>query len=207
MHRRFIIIGVVILSYTSLLLISWILGGRAQQKHSRFWSGTLSSSVQMEEKPPDINRYWLEKINSLRIQKNLRPLKTDSHLIGTAEIWAKEMQMRGEISHTRLDGKTMHQWIDEKQLPFTERGTADGWKSNYFVENIARYYAEPTEAGLTIALDKILNEFLSEGPGGDHYESIYHPDWNSIGVGHAYQPAEDGVARVYFVFHYGSLKQ
>jgi uncharacterized protein YkwD len=73
------------------------------------------------------------------------------------------------------------------------------------VENIARFYAEPTTEDLQRALDEALAWFLAEGPGGDHYESIHHPDWNSVGVGYAFDPTEQQ-HRVYFVFHYGHLQ-
>ncbi|MCC7522689.1 CAP domain-containing protein [Candidatus Uhrbacteria bacterium] len=207
MRTRFALVIFALLVYTALFGAGWILGGRAGQKHSRYWSGTLSSAAPLEHAIPDTNRYWLEKINELRKQKNVRLLAVDPRLIQTAADWADEMKTRGEITHTRTDGKTMHEWIGTKNISFTKQGAPNGWKSNYFVENIARYYAEPTDSGLNTALDKVLAEFVAEGPGGDHYESIYHPDWNSVGVGHAYEPAEHGNVRVYFVFHYGSLER
>ena len=153
----------------------------------------------------ELNLYWLERINGLRREKQLPLLVTDQRLVDTAGEWATEMERRGEITHVRTDGKTMHQWIDTKQLDFTERGSKNGWKRNYFVENIARFYAESSVVGMKQALDRILVDFLSEGPGGDHYESIYHQDWNSVGLGYAIHVAENESERVYFVFHYGSL--
>lgn len=132
-------------------------------------------------------------------------MRTDERLVATAKAWADEMAARGEVTHERLDGKTMHQWIDTKELPFSERGSEDGWHTNYFVENIARFYAEPTLEDMKRALDETLARFLAEGPGGDHYESIYHPDWNRVGTGFSFEESE-GPSRAYFVFHYGSLK-
>lgn len=205
MRTRIILSVVLVLAYAGLLLAAWSVSGRARQD-SRFWSGTVSSSAPAVHALPDANQFWLEKINDLRLQKNLRKLKTDSHLRQSAETWAKEMKERGEVTHERLDGKTMHQWIAGRNIPFTEHGP-EGWKTNYFVENIARYFAEPSITGLNTALDKILGEFLSEGPGGDHYESIFHPDWNAVGVGYAVEQTGSGVPRIYFVFHYGSLKE
>lgn len=215
MSRRLIFCCICILIYLGLFIGASIYGGRAQENNTAFWSGTLSSAPVFvpepvpvsETKHVDLNGYWLEKINELRLQKNLRPLVIDSRLIETATVWATEMQKRGEITHTRTDGKTMHQWIDTKSLAFTKHGAANGWRTNYFVENIARFYAEPSNTGLKQALDKTLDAFLSEGPGGDHYESIYHPDWNSVGLGYSYVPSDDKTVRVYFAFHYGSLEQ
>lgn len=214
MSRRLIYCCICVLVYLGLFTGAYIYGGRAQEKNTAFWSGTLSSApVSVPEPTPvsetkdvNLNEYWLGKINALRLQKNVRPLVVDTRLIKTASAWASEMQKRGEITHTRTDGKTMHQWIDAKNLAFTKRGAEHGWRTNYFVENISRFYAKPTDAGLKQALDKTLEAFLSEGPGGDHYESIYHPDWNSVGLGYAFQPSEDKMVRVYFAFHYGSLE-
>lgn len=164
------------------------------------------SSSSHPEVLSELNRYWLERVNQKRREKQLQILVTDQRLIDTAGEWAAEMERRGEISHVRMDGKNMHQWIDAKQLDFTERNVEGGWKRNYFVENIARFYAEPSTEGLKAALDKILVDFLDEGPGGAHYESIYHLDWNSVGLGYAVHSAVGESPRIYFAFHYGSLK-
>lgn len=196
---------------------------RSTPRPMKTWSGTISSGVPAQaaesesqqliavSEPShadlleDLNRYWLARVNALRAEKGLRTLRSDVRLITTAGEWAGEMAMRREVTHARIDGKTMHQWIDTKQLEFTERGVDPGWRTSYFVENIARAYAKPTAEGMKRALDSVLDAFLSEGPGGDHYESIFHPDWNGVGLGYAFDPVEK-TSRTYFAFHYGSLK-
>jgi uncharacterized protein YkwD len=191
------------------------------------WKGTISSAASVEsieriDEPvrsvvpsstnnqleilAELNRYWLERVNALRRERQLPVLLSDQRLIATAGEWAVEMERRGEITHDRADGKSMHQWIDTKDIDFTERNAENGWKRNYFVENIARFYAEPSIDGLRVALDKILADFLDEGPGGAHYESIYHLDWNSVGLGYAVHLVVGESPRIYFAFHYGSLK-
>lgn len=79
----------------------------------------------------ELNRYWLERVNRLRQDKQLRILVTDQRLVTTAGEWAIEMERRGEVTHVRMDGKNMHQWIDAEQIDFTERGSENGWKRNY----------------------------------------------------------------------------
>ncbi len=219
--RRVVPIAVIaLIALVAIAVLIWRAQTEARAVVS--WSGTISSAaptstsefepqrpvVTIEPAPEDLeielNRYWLRKINELREEKGLRVLRFDDRLAATAEAWANEMASRREVTHARVDGKTMHQWIDTKGLPFAERGE-HGWKTNYFVENIARFYAQPTTEDMQRALDEILGWFLAEGPGGDHYESIYHPDWNSVGMGYAVNPTEEQ-RRAYFVFHYGRLQ-
>lgn len=218
----FVLIGAILLIAGALSL-----SARHRENDVATWGGTIASSaatsttpvqmpVTIDQAPivsvstnqsellPELNRYWVERINRLRAEKRLSLLVTDQRFVATAGEWATEMERRGEITHVRIDGKTMHQWIDTKQLDFTKRGSENGWKTNYFVENIARFYAKSSVVGMEQALDRILDDFLAEGPGGDHYESIYHPDWNSVGLGYAIH-VQDASERVYFVFHYGSL--
>jgi uncharacterized protein YkwD len=211
-----------------LVLAALALYAFAKQREVVSWKGTISSAAVVEsaarvdepvqvfvssstynnqsETLAELNRYWLERVNALRRERQLPILLSDQRLIATAGEWAAEMERRGEITHDRVDGKTMHQWIDTKQIDFTERNAENGWKRNYFVENIARFYAEPSIDGLRVALDKILVDFLDEGPGGAHYESIYHLDWNSVGLGYAVHSVAGEPPRIYFTFHYGSLK-
>lgn len=222
-------IGFVALGVIVLIVGALILNWRIRASEVASWKGTIASSVSTStslapepikvEVPSvststnqldvlsELNRYWLERVNQKRQEKQLQILVTDQRLIDTAGEWATEMERRGEITHERMDGKSMHQWIDAKQLDFTERNIEGGWKRNYFVENIARFYAEPSTEGLKVALDKILADFLDEGPGGAHYESIYHLDWNSVGLGYAVHSAAEESPRIYFAFHYGSLKR
>lgn len=219
----FVFLGVII-----LILGALSLHAITRERNAPTWKGTIASPVassttvaldqsiivtssfstttNQSEILVELNRYWLERVNVLRRDKQLSILVSDTRLIATSAEWATEMMQRGEITHERRDGKTMHQWIDTKGLDFTERNSEFGWRTNYFVENIARFYAEPTIVGMETALDRVLEDFLSEGPGGAHYESIYYPDWNSVGLGYAFQATEEENARVYFAFHYGSLE-
>jgi uncharacterized protein YkwD len=226
MDRR-VKIGLIIFGVLLFVLIFWNVYSSTRVYKVESWSGTISSpalateSVQQplpvvvtstsassltpSEMLAELNRHWLEKINTVRREKGLSLLVTDQRLVTTAGEWASEMERRGEITHERLDGKSMHQWIDAKQLDFTERHSEGGWKTNYFVENIARFYTELSVDQMKLTLDRILADFLSEGPGGAHYESIYYLDWNSVGLGYASHLSETEPPRVYFVFHYGSL--
>lgn len=221
-RRVALIAGAAFVFMTTSAFLFWRRVGTVSPRPVSTWSGTIASggvAGATESEPPrpvviieqghtdlevELNRHWLGKVNALRKEKGLRALRVDQRLVATAKIWADEMASRREVTHERLDGHSMHQWIDARGLPFTERGGEFGWKTNYFVENIARMYAEPTPGDMRRALDDVLAFFLTEGPGGDHYESVLHLDWNSVGLGFAFDPVEPG--RAYFVFHYGSLK-
>lgn len=155
-----------------------------------------------------LNEYWLGKINSLRAAKGLRQLVLDQRWVDTATEWATYMGETGSTTHTRSDGKSMHQWIDTKGLPFTVRYSEDGWRSNYFTENISWGIAsEGTTADVKSVLNDTLEFFLAEESyNGDHYRTIYHADWNSVGVGFYFLPSGNGY-KVFVAMHYGSLVQ
>lgn len=153
-----------------------------------------------------LNAYWLERINTLRRAKGLRELVLDQRFVDTASDYAGYMGTSGATNHERADGKTMHQWIDTKRLPFTTRYSIGGWQTNYFTENISWGYA----AGNTEAVKKILDEtmtmYLNEvSYNGAHYRTIYHADWNTVGAGFYFKDLGNGKYQVYCVFHYGSL--
>ncbi len=153
----------------------------------------------------ELNNYWLRQVNALRAEKGLRQLVLDQRFLDTAAEWSAVAADRGAISHTRDDGKTMHQWIDAKGLPFTVRYSTDGWKTNYFTENISWDHVGSSMDNAERALDDTLATYLKEGPTGAHYKTVYHADWNSVGAGFAFVPDGNGYA-FYQTFHYGSLK-
>lgn len=154
-----------------------------------------------------LNEYWLTKINNLRAKQGLRLLKTDQRFVNTAQEWADYMANTGSMSHTRSDGKSMHDWIDAKNLDFTDRYSESGWNTNYFTENIAWQIAPKTLDGAKYALDSALDMYLSESSyNGPHYRTIYHEDWNSVGVGMYFEDYSDDKYKVYMSMHYGSLK-
>lgn len=154
----------------------------------------------------EINQYWQKSINALRKAKGLRELMIDSRFIQTAEIWASYNGKINQATHTRPNGGTAQDWINDQELTFTKRNSDGGWKTNYFVENLGvRLNVKPTLAGVKTALDAVLNSFLSEGPTGVHYRTVYHPDWNCFGAGWYPIKNSNGTYAIYFVFHYGSL--
>jgi len=156
----------------------------------------------------EVNTYWLNRINALRAEKGLRQLVLDDRWIETATRYSQYMTSTGAVDHSRADGSTMHQWIDKQGLDFTERYSTDGWKTNYFTENIAWAYTYATTAGLKKALNDALSMYLAEAStNGAHYRTIYHPDWNSVGAGFSFVDLGNGRYKVYEVFHYGSLQQ
>lgn len=153
-----------------------------------------------------LNQYWLEKINALRAERGLRQLVLDDRWVNTATEWAAYMGKLNKATHDRPDGKTMHKWIDTKGLEFTQRYSIDGWSGNYFTENIAYGWAKQgTTEAVQGVLDDTLEFYLSEAPyNGDHYRTIYHADWNSVGLGFYFRPEGDGY-KVFVAIHYGSL--
>jgi len=167
-----------------------------------------STEVTMQEgddREHVMNDYWLSRINDLRAQKNLLPLTFDSRLAATAKVWATQMGMTGVLSHDRPDGESVHDWIKPYNLPFTDRGPG-GWNGNYFTENIGRAYADDSTESIQKGLDQVLDFMVAEGPDGDHYRTIFSPDWNRYGGGFYFVPAEGGRLQIYMAFHYASLK-
>ena len=153
-----------------------------------------------------LNTYWLQKINTLRSAKGLRELILDQRFVNTAAEYAAYMGQTGATNHERPRGMTMHQWINTKGVVFTDRHSDGGWETNYFTENISWGYADGTTESVQKALDQALEFFLSEkASNGPHYRTIYHPDWNSVGLGFYFEPVESGKYKVYVAYHYGSL--
>ena len=170
---------------------------------SHYQVGVVPDEVDLVE----LNRYWLEQVNELRVKKDLRQLMLDQRWVDTATEWAGYMGEKGIATHTRPDGKSMHKWIDTKDLDFTVRYSDDGWQTNYFTENIAWGIAQPTTADVKRVLDNTLAFFLAEAPyNGDHYRTTYHKDWNSVGLGFYFQDIGKGKYKVFVAMHYGSLE-
>lgn len=169
---------------------------------SIFQQGDLPSNLDLIA----ANEYWLNRVNALRAAKSLRQLVLDQRWVDTATEWASYMGENNEMSHNRPDGKSMHQWIDTKGLQWTQRYSQDGWDTNYFTENISWSYADNSQAGLEQAMDDALELFINEPPTGAHYRTVYHDDWNSVGVGFYFKPVGENRYKVYMAFHYGSLE-
>lgn len=173
---------------------------------SSFQRGEIPSNVDLAE----ANEYWLSEINKLRAAQNLRQLVLDQSFNDTATEWAGYTgEDLGYMTHTRPDGKSMHQWIDTKDLDWTVRySEPDGWIVNYFTENIAWNYIDGTTTSLKKAMDSTIGWMLAEASyNGDHYRTIYHSDWNCVGLGYYFEDMGNGNYKVYIVMHYGSLEQ
>lgn len=171
-------------------------------------SPSTSSTTPLENDSitQSMNRHWLSKINDLRAQKNLRQLVLDPRLDDTANEWAVHMGTTGVLSHDRPDGETVHDWIGKRGLVFTVRDAPGGWHVNYFTENIGRAHAASSTDSYDAALDRVLQDMLSEGSDGPHYRTIYLPDWNRFGGGYYFEPVGDGTIQIYMAFHYASLQ-
>lgn len=155
------------------------------------------------------NTYWLNKVNELRADSGLRQLELDQRFVDTATEWAVYTgRDLGYSTHDRPDGSSMHDWIDNKYLAWTERySEPDGWVNNYFTENIAWGYTNNNQASLEQTMDYTLQWMLDEASyNGAHYRTLFHPDWNSVGVGFYFEKVDDNSYKVYIVMHYGSLK-
>lgn len=154
-----------------------------------------------------LNEYWLKEVNALRAERGLRQLVIDPRWQETANEYAALMAKNQWFGHERDGGLSMHDWIDTKGLEFTERYSAGGWNDNYFTENISWGYTDNSQAGVEKVLNYSKDFFLGEIDwNGPHYRTIYHPDWNSVGLGFYFEPKESGSYKVYIVMHYGSLE-
>jgi len=169
---------------------------------SPYQEGIVPAGVDLVE----LNRYWAGKINDLRAESDLRKLTLEQRWLNTASEWAGYMGSINSATHTRPDGKSMHQWIETKGLKWTVRYSENGWNDNYFTENIAWGIADGTTESVKKVLDDTLAFFLSEAAtNGDHYRTIYHEDWNSLGLGFYFKPDSSGKYKVFVAMHYGSI--
>lgn len=154
----------------------------------------------------EINRYWQETVNALRKAKGLRELAISPELTKTATIWANYLGKIDNATHDRPGGETAQQWINNQGIFFTKRNSPDGWKNNYFSENIGvKLFVKPTKEAVKTAMSAVLKSYLDEGPTGVHYRTTYYPDWNSFGAGYHPIKNANGTYEIYFVFHYGSV--
>lgn len=173
---------------------------------SPVFARTATSALAEIISDDEINEYWQAKINTLRKAKGLRELAISGQLARTSSEWAEYLGRHEKVTHARPDGKSPRQWIEGKGIDFTERNSEDGWKKNYFAENLGlKLYIKPTVAGVKTAMDAVLHRYLTEGPSGPHFRSIYHSDWNSFGASCYPVKNSQGTYSLYFVFHYGSL--
>lgn len=168
---------------------------------SSYQKGTIPVGVDLIT----LNNYWLTEINKLRAAAGLRQLVLDQRFVDTSTEWAGYMGENDLLTHTRPDGSTMHQWIGTKNLDWTTRYSSGGWTTNYFTENIAWNIADGNNASIEQAMDETIDWMLAEGASGAHYKTIYHVDWNTVGVGFYFRPYGDGQYKVYMAYHYGSL--
>ncbi len=171
-------------------------------QESPYQAGTIPQGVDLIA----LNEYWAGKINNLRAEKDLRELTLEQRWVNTASEWAGYMGSINSATHTRPDGKSMHQWIETKGLQWTVRHSEGGWNDNYFTENIAWGIADGSTESVKKVLDDTLAFFLSEAAtNGDHYRTIYHEDWNSLGLGFYFKPDSSGKYKVFVTMHYGSI--
>ncbi|MBP6944771.1 CAP domain-containing protein [Patescibacteria group bacterium] len=152
-----------------------------------------------------MNVYWLSRINELRQQKQLEPIAFDARLARTAMVWAVHMGTTRVLSHDRPNGEKVSEWIKAYNLPFKSRQPGGGY-GNTFTENIGRAYADTSIKSLEKGLDQVLVSMVDEGPEGDHYRTIFSPDWNRYGGGFYFDPIAKDRVRVYMAFHYASLQ-
>ncbi|MFH0928060.1 MAG: CAP domain-containing protein, partial [bacterium] len=156
----------------------------------------------------ELNQYWLDQVNALRAKKSLRLLTLDQRFIETATEYAGYMGPNNVLDHSRIDGKTMHQWIDTKGLTFTVRYREGGWQTNYFTENISWNQIANNMTSAKAALDQTLTWMLAEASyNGAHFRTIYHADWNTVGSGFYFKDLGNDNYKMYSVFHYGSLQK
>lgn len=169
---------------------------------SSFQAGNIPAGVDVQA----LNEYWTKRMNGLRAARGLRQIVIDPRLIDTATAYAADQGIYNRFTHTRRDGENSHEWIQQFDLPFTERDVPGGWVDNYFGENITWGYATGSTDSVIKHMEDSLAVMLAEGPGGAHYDTIYHRDWNSIGLGFYFQDVGNGYYKVWVVYHYASLE-
>lgn len=110
--------------------------------------------------PWELQNLMLEKINTLRAEKNISPLKLNDTLNTAAQNFAHDMYENSFYSHTTPNGLTPK-----------DRIYGLWYKKNTIAENIAKGQ---------INIDEALNSWMDSAP---HKKNILDPNLDEIGIG------------------------
>lgn len=127
----------------------------------------------------------LSRINAIRTEHGLRPLKYNVLLEGSAQLYAEDMSVRGFFSHVSPDGQTLK-----------DRALKGGYRDRSFSadcfcvkgyalgENLAHGQRTPAEA---------VDAWMRSPP---HRSAILSPEYKDVGFGYAGS---------YWVQHFGAI--
>jgi uncharacterized protein YkwD len=173
---------------------TWIAGDGSFQK------GNVPADVNYAV----INEWFLNRINQERTSRGQFSIVSDQRMVDTASVWAEQMYLQGEITHTRKPVNMMARvWVWNNF--HIEYGEDWGW----LYENIGggSYDAMGGDINQSIidSLDSLVDYFISEESyNGIHFQTIMHDNLTHVGVGFYFE-GDDKSGKLWTVMHYGAL--
>jgi len=163
----------------------------------------IKPEVKVELNEGDLTAYALELVNNKREEASLPLFKIDKSLEGLAKEYANKMARANLATHS-VDGKGMKQ----RALDFGIK-LSDNFKLNNFTENIA-WGSYGCLKGCTYnpysEMERRITEFVNEKKyNGPHYRTIYHPDFNAVGIGIAIVPTSETKGKFFVAWEYAKL--
>lgn len=118
-----------------------------------------------------------ELINSARAARNIHPLAWDADIATVARAHARDMMLRGVVSHRGSDGSSPVQRLRRAGIVF-----------QFGSENIWTFYGSPPEAGPVAMHAAMMAE--PHRPGlWNHIANILYPGYRRTGIGLVVAPA------------------
>jgi len=153
----------------------------------------------------DMTSLALHLVNKKREEAGLPLLKLDKNLIALAEKYAKTMADTDTATHY-VGGQTPR----ERAIGFGIE-LSDNFQKNNFTENIAYglysclFGCKYTpESELRSRVDWFVSEKSYNGP---HYRTIYHTDFNALGIGVVFVPESNMKGKFFISWEYAMLDE
>jgi uncharacterized protein YkwD len=116
------------------------------------------------EAQPRLEKLDVRLLNRTRSKHGARAVRVNRRIRAIAEHQARRMARRGELFHNQSLGADL-----------THAGIC--WRS------IGENAGYVTGRGGNASIRWIHRAYMSEGPGGGHYENVVNRDWEQVGVG------------------------
>ena len=151
-----------------------------------------------------IRSHWLQVVNQYRVAYGLPAYESNAVLDHTATVWALRSREAGLIEHKRLGSddyynyQSILDWFTSLGVKFSNPG------GTLFTENIAYRIVECEDdctSAINAMLDDVLASYIAEKgrESSPHYNSVVHEQFTQMGLGLAYDEAEEFL---YVVVHY-----
>ncbi|HDQ22377.1 MAG TPA: hypothetical protein ENN28_00185 [Candidatus Uhrbacteria bacterium] len=150
-----------------------------------------------------INQHVLDRINYERTKRGKPAIVADQRMVDTASVWAEQMYLQGQITHTRQPVNMIaREWVWQNfKIGFRETW---GW----LYENIgggSYKRSSGINESIMSSMDSLFDFYMSEESyNGIHYQTIMHDHLTHVGVGFYFSGNNDS-GNLYTVLHYGGL--